>query len=387
MTTLAPASPPTADASPAAGGFLRRNRVWFYVGIAIALALVVAVWASASDPRFSDPLDPQNPDPDGAQALAQVLADEGVEVTIARSADALREARVSPRTAVLVTRTDQLAPSTLDRLRRDTAAAEVVVLVEPPARVLEELQQGVEPTLAAGEVDGDCGDPRFDDLTIVVDRAERYDTGTGCFPSGDGFVLADGPGATSYLGAGDALTNDQVLRGDNAAVALRLLGGEDRLVWYVPSYDDAADDESVSVWDFAPGWLTPSLWLVAFSAGALVLWRGRRLGRLATEPLPVVVRAVETTRSRGRMYRKADDRAYAAAALRAAARRRFGDHLRLGRGVSEADVIRAVAGHAGHTEERVGALLAAHAPVPRTDAGLVRLAQELTQLDREVRTR
>jgi len=378
---------PPADAAPAAtprAGFVRRNRVWFLVGIALVLALALAVWASSGDQEYPAPLDPQNPDPDGAQALAQVLEDEGVDITIARSADDLHDASVDRETTVLVTGTDQLAPSTIRRLRRDTAGADVV-LVEPPHHVLEEVQQGVEPAYSSDKTSGDCDERRFDDLTLTVDSGYGYDTAVGCFRSNGGFVLARGTTATTYFGAGQALTNDQVLRDDNAAVALRLLGEHDRLVWYVPTYDDAADDEAVSLWTFAPGWLEPSLWLAGFAGIALMWWRGRRLGKLASEPLPVVVRAVETTRSRGRMYRRANDRPYAAVALRAASRRRLAEHLRLGRGASEADIITAVARHVGRREEEVGALLAHHAPVPSSDPGLVQLAQELTQLDREVR--
>ena len=267
-----------------------------------ALALGVSAWANSSDPRFSAPLDPQNPDPDGAQAVAQVLEDEGVEVSIVRSADELHDADVATGTTVVVTGTEELAPSTTRRLRGDTAGADVV-LVEPPAYVVEELQASVEPAHASDETSGDCDDSRFDELDLTVDQASSYDTRTGCFPSNDGFVLATGAGTTTYFGAGQALSNDQVLRGDNAAVALRLLGEHDRLVWYVPTHDDADDDEAVSLWTFAPDWIAPSLWLVGFAAIGLILWRGRRLGKLATEPLPVVVRAVETTRSRGRMYR------------------------------------------------------------------------------------
>ncbi|WP_322937932.1 DUF4350 domain-containing protein [Nocardioides bizhenqiangii] len=388
MTTTRTAPPPApplaAGDGPVRAGFLRRNRIWLVVGVALVLALVVSVWATQGDQRYSDPLDPQNPDPDGAQALAQVLGDEGVDVTIVRSADELHDADIDSRTTVLVTGTEQLAESTTRRLRRDAAGAEVV-LADPPDYVVEVLQQDVRSAYADDETSGDCGDERFDDLRLEVDSAASYDTADGCFPSNDGFVLATGADATTYFGAGEALTNDQVLRGDNAAVALRLLGGHDRLVWYLPSYEDAADDETSSVWTFAPDWVLPSLWLVLFSALALMWWRGRRIGKLATEPLPVVVRAVETTRSRGRMYRRADDRPYAAAALRAAGRRRLADHLRLGRGASETEVIGAVARHLGRREEEIGALLAAHAPVPGSDSGLVQLAQELTQLDREVR--
>ena len=387
--TITPSAPPRPARSPPAGaapgrvGFFRRNRVWFAVGVALVLALAVAVWATASDPEYAAPLDPQNPDPDGAQAVARVLEDEGVEVTIVRTADALHDAEVGQGTTVLVTGTGQLAPSTIRRLYDDTGGADVV-LVEPPVYVLEEVQPGVESASASGETSGDCAESRFDDLSVTVDDATGYDTGSGCFPSNGGFVLASGAG-TTYFGAGEALTNDQVLRGDNAAVVLRLLGEHDELVWYVPTYDDAAEDEAVSLWSFAPDWLVPSLWLGSFALIALILWRGRRLGRLASEPLPVVVRAVETTRSRGRMYRRADDRPYAVSAMRAAARRRLADHLRLGRGASESDVITAVALHVGRPEEQIGALLAHHAPVPGSDPGLVQLAQELMQLDREVR--
>ncbi len=388
MTTERTAPPATADVEreeTPPTGFFRRNRVWFLAGFALVLALALAVWASHDDQAYPDPLDPQNPDPDGSQALAQVLEGEGVEVTIVRSADALHDTDVDARTLVLVTGTRQLAPSTVERLRSDTNGADVL-LVEPPAHVVEVLQPGVEPAPAADETAGNCDDDRFADLTVIVDSAYRYDTPDGCFPSNGGYLLARGSGATTFFGAGEALTNDQVLRGDNAAVALRLLGEHDRLVWYLPTYDDADDGEAISLWRFAPEWLAPTLWLAGFAGVALILWRGRRLGKLATEPLPVVVRAVETTRSRGRMYRRADDRPYGASAIRAAARRRLATHLRLGRGATESDIVRAVAHHLGRPEQQVSSLIASDAPAPVSDQGLVQLAQELMQLDREVRS-
>ena len=51
------------------------------------------------------------------------------------------------------------------------------------------------------------------------------------------------------------------------------------------------------------------------------LWRGRRFGPLAVEPLPVVVRASEATRGRARLYRRARAYGRATAALRAASAR------------------------------------------------------------------
>ena len=63
----------------------------------------------------------------------------------------------------------------------------------------------------------------------------------------------------------------------------------------------ATDSTSRSI---APSWFQPGLVLGTSAVVLLCLWRGRRLGRLVPEPLPVIVRAVETTKSRGRMYRK-----------------------------------------------------------------------------------
>ena len=121
------------------------------------------------------------------------------------------------------------------------------------------------------------------------------------------------------------------------------------------------------------------------AAIALLLWRVRRLGALATEPLPVVVKAIETTRSRGRLYRRAGDRAHAAAALRSAARVRAADRLGLGPHADPDALVRDVARRTGQPRDEVEALLGPTAPVPATDHDLITLANRLAELDREVR--
>jgi hypothetical protein len=117
---------------------------------------------------------------------------------------------------------------------------------------------------------------------------------------------------------------------------------------------------------------------------ATAWWRGRRLGPLAVEPLPVAVRAIETTHGRGRLYRRSGDRAHAAQALRQAGRTSAEHHLRLP--ASGTDVlVREVARRTGRAEHDVARLLAEQAPAPRSDDELTRLASDLAQLDREVR--
>ena len=230
-----------------------------------------------------------------------------------------------------------------------------------------------------------CADPAYDGLSVSVDVALTYPVDDGCFRVEEGALLAEPRPGLVLLGAGQALSNDQVLRADNAAVALRLLGSSDRLVWYVPSLDDLRADDGVSLSTLLPDWLRPALWLVAIATVALLLWRARRLGALAIEPLPVAVKAIETTRSRGRLYRKAGDRAHAAAVLRASARVRAAERLRLGSHPDPDTLVRDVARHTGRPVADVDALLGPRAAPPATDHDLITLADQLAELDREVR--
>jgi hypothetical protein len=187
------------------------------------------------------------------------------------------------------------------------------------------------------------------------------------------------------FGADQALTNDQILRADNAAVALRLLGQDERLVWYVPSLDDLVAGDGVSLESLLPRWVQPALALGLVVILTVIVWRARRLGPLATEPLPVVVRAVETTRSLGRLYRRSGDRDHAADSLRRAARARLAERLRLGSATSADVVVREVARRTGRHPDDVARLLGTGGAVPSTDRDLITLARDLAELDREVR--
>lgn len=379
----------TTVATPAGTGFWQRNRIWFAVAAALLVAVAITAWSRSGGPAYGDPLDPENPGPRGGQAVAQVLAEQGVDVTVARSAADLADADPDAGTSVVVTGSQRLSPSTTDHLL-ETAGGARLVLVEPTHAVGGRLSD--DGTRARVEPDGvpaRCA--AYDGLRLTTDEALAWRDVDGCFTIGGAAVLRNvdpaGGGEAVLFGAGQALTNDQVLRGDNAAVALRLLGASDRLVWYVPSYDDATADEATGLADLVPDWIVPGLWLGLAAGVALVLWRFRRLGPLSSEPLPVVVRAVETARSRGRMYHRSNDRGHAARALRAASRRRIAEQLRLGRNPGEDAVITAAHHQTGLPRAELAQLLASTAPAPATDEELVRLADALTDLDDRVTRR
>jgi hypothetical protein len=181
----------------------------------------------------------------------------------------------------------------------------------------------------------------------------------------------------------DSLTNAHVLEADNAALALRLLGQERHLVWYVADATDTPASDGVQLSALLPPWLIPGLWLVFAGVLALVLWRGRRLGPLVTEPLPVVVRAAESTRSRGQIYRSTGDRQHAAAVLVEASRRRLTELVRLPRGAPLDTLVGAVAARTGRDPWTVYEMLSV--PLIAKDSQLVELGQRLTQLENEVR--
>ena len=334
--------------------------------------------------RTTAPLDPDNPDPQGAQAIARVLADEGVEVVVVRDAAAFEATDVDESTTVLVTSTEQLGQSSTDRLLEHGAQADLVV-VDPGPGTTAALGVDTPPYRVSLDEPRTAGCPAYAELELLVDDALEYQDASGCFDGERGSILTEPRPGLQLLGAGQALSNDQVLRADNAAAMLRLLGQHDRLVWYVPSLDDLVGDDGVSLSTLLPDWLRPGLVLGALALLTLVLWRGRRLGPLATEPLPVVVRAIESTRSRGRLYRRSGDRGHAAAVLRAAALTRSADRLGLGRAAPPTTVVAGIARRTGRPIADVEALLGPTATTPTSDHDLIELATRLDELDREVR--
>jgi hypothetical protein len=361
---------------------LARHRTTVLVVAAAVVAVVLTAWLGRGRQAYSAALDPANPDGKGAQALARVLDDQGIAVDVVRSADALDRTAADATTTIVVTSTGSLGRSTTDRLLRHQGQAELVV-VDPGPELVRQLGLSSYPAVVSPSGPVAAGCPAYVGLSLRVTTSEAFET-AGCFRGRGGVLLAEPRRGLTLLGAPSALTNDQILDGDNAAVALRLLGQRSHLVWYVPALADLAGADSVSASSLLPDWLVPALWLLLVTGVALVTWRGRRLGPLAREPLPVEVKAVETTRNLGRLYRRAGDRAHAADALRAAARARLTERLGLPRHPDGGRLVAAVAERTGRPVAEVEGLLGSSAAAPAHDRELTALAHQLTELDREV---
>ncbi|HEX7187596.1 MAG TPA: DUF4350 domain-containing protein, partial [Actinomycetes bacterium] len=188
----------------------------------------------------------------------------------------------------------------------------------------------------------------------------------------------------TVLGNGSPLTNSRFDDEGNAALALGLLGGHDRLVWYLPSLADVPSSAADrSFYDLVPDGVWWGLVQLAVAVLLLALWRARRLGPVVTEPLPVVVRAAEAVEGRARLYRRGGARDTAAEALRDALRSRLAALVGLPPRAEAPTVVDAVAARSRRTQGEVGSLL--YGAAPADDAALVRLADDLDALEREVR--
>jgi hypothetical protein len=389
-----PGSGPPPGSAPTTGaaiGARVRAAGWPLAIVALVLAAVLLTLLTSG--KGNDlPLDPGGVGPSGSRALAQVLDGHGVRVEVERTAAAAANAaNADPGATVLVSRTDLLGDPDVQALRGLASPGRQLVLVAPDQRQLDVLAPGLR------ELDrvSDRVVSRGCDLTEAV-TAGRADAGgstydiadnpqaIGCYPVRGRPTLVVWPstGIATVIGQADLLRNDQLAKEGNAALLIGLLGRSDHLIWFAPS-GEFLTGEQHSLGSLLPPWVRWAVLQLFLVVAVCMIWRGRRLGRLVPEPLPVVVRAVETTEGRARMYRRSRAHARAAATLREATMGRLRERIGLPRHAPSADVIAVVATRTGRPSADVAAMLVG--PPPHDDAGLVRLAQILDQLDREVR--
>ncbi|CAM5282995.1 DUF4350 domain-containing protein [Streptomyces tanashiensis] len=387
------------------------RQVWTRVrGAALVLALILTGGLALATVRSTDAhgaLDPRSSDPHGSRAVAELLKARGVTLTLATTL-AEATAAMDTGTTLLITTPDLLTETqqaTLHSAMKNSTGR--TVLVGAGHASLATLAPGVTaaPSTPVRERTPSCTLPAATRAGSVDLGGERYETAPGataeaCYRS-DGLptlLLLPGPrGGTAtdtvLLGSPDILYNSRLDQRGNASLALQLLGSRPHLVWYLPSLSDTsgaadtpADDTTGNFLALIPsGWLWGTLQL-ALAALLAAIWRGRRLGPLVTERLPVALRASEATEGRARLYRKANARDRAASVLRTATRTRLAPLL----GVPVQDA---------HSPDRLLPALSARlpettadprnllfGPAPADDATLIRLADQLDALEREVRT-
>ncbi|SMH33475.1 protein of unknown function [Rathayibacter oskolensis] len=375
--------------TPTLGALLRRGRVWVVLLSLVAVGTLLLTVATGSTSLAPD-LDVDSAAPDGARAVAQVLRQQGVDVLRADTLDEAVES-VDGGTTILVD-----DPSgVLDESQYARLAADAVVLVQPTGAALDALLPGVAfagAPLEEGALVADCALPAAERAGSLPSGGSTYRVvegdSTGCFPTGDdAFALVSGPspdgGTVTAIGDADLLRNGTVDEAGRAALALGLLGGEDTLVWYRAGVDDLTGAVDPDPADLAPGWVTPALLLLVCVFLASAVWRGRRFGPLAVEPLPVVVHASETARGRARLYARGATRVRALDALRIGTLHRVAAMLGLSPSAGVDEIVSASSDLLGRDPGAVRRLLVSDEP--GDDGALVAASDELLRFESAVR--
>jgi len=367
--------------------------------IVLIVVLTALLWALANSNQRTGLLDPRSPAPGGSLALAELLRDQGVTVAVAETADAAAAALADPAAAtVFVAYGQYLGPVQIGKL----SAAAHVVLIDPSEDARTHYAPGLtvdDDRLSVKDREPNCtlpaavaaGEARMGGVGYRPSGSDASGQVVGCYGSSAAsplIQLSDSGGPTvTVLGSGSALTNERLGQDGNAALAMNLLGGSSQLVWYLPTLGELltslGQQERRSLWELIPsGWKWAML--QALLAGVLfALWRARRLGPVVTEPLPVVVRAAEATEGRARLYRKIKATDRAADVLRAASRDRLAPMVGLTATSDPHALAGAVAHRTGRPAQQIEALL--YGAAPATDEALVKLADDLDSLTREVR--
>lgn len=369
---------------------VKRWRAWRWVLLTLAAVCVVAaVGTYLTAPRPGGRMDPTATGPDGAHALVALLAAGGVDVVVADTVtDVEREMRSG--SLLLIGQSQYITDDAL--LHRLADVPGDLLLVEPTSRARAALAPDIRSGGASTpESKPDCllreansaGSVQFGPTNTfsAASKAVGHHEITSCY--GGALVrYRDGERTVTLVGSTDFMTNGGLSRAGNAALAMNLAGEHARLVWYAPQRVEGDSSSAASIFDLIPDNVSWLVWQLSLAVILVAVWKGRRIGPLVAEDLPVVVRASETVEGRGRLYRSRRARDSAAQALRTAALQRLSPRLGLDPTTPAPAVARAVAQRSGADADSVRHTL--FGPTPATDTDLVALARALDDIERQV---
>ncbi|MFL6180959.1 MAG: DUF4350 domain-containing protein [Actinomycetes bacterium] len=363
----------------------RRWRPWAW-GL-LALAVFAIATALASPTVTKSVYDPQSAAPEGTRALAELLRGQGL--TVERTTDAQRALSAAAGQTLVVAYPQLLPRSAVREL--ESSAADVVLLApvatpEGYLGVVPGERVNHEDRLPACDVAGaiSAGSARSGGVTLVTqDTSQGF---AACYPasgtSGPTMLQATAANGSTQtvFGSAEFMTNEWLDDSGNAALAMNVIGANPDIVWWLPSPVFTGTQPLTSL---LPDGVWPVLAALVILVVAMAAWQGRRLGPVVLEPLPVAVKASETTEGRARIYQRHKTRAQAAHHLRALAESDLAQRLGLPAGSGKPAIVSAVSDATGRSSEQIAGLL--YGPPPERDDDLVTLGRQLADLDLEVR--
>lgn len=355
---------------------------WPIIALCIIGALILIIFSAMRQSGTSGNLSPDSTRPSGGRALAELLKREGVDIVTATSlADVRAQAREG--VTVFIAATDLLSDFQREQL---ADLPSDVVLVGTPYLPFGALTDAVD-TAAEGSsvaVTAQCSQPDAvaasrispprGSMTALRDGVELCFT----FEGSGAYAVWEHNGATwRAIADGTLLSNERLANDGNAALAMRSLGQNPTLVWYLPVYEDSSQ-----FFVYAPAWFRSFMWFALLLTVVAIAYWAPRFGPVATESLPVVVRGGEIVRGVGRLYASRRATEHAAGALRSGTIARLQRQLGLSREAGADATITAIAAASSRPAADLRHLL--YGPAPQRGADLQELASELTRLESEV---
>ncbi|MCD4549729.1 DUF4350 domain-containing protein [Schaalia sp. lx-260] len=351
--------------------------------ITITLCAGIITFFYTADSFDKTPLSPDNPGPQGARALVQVLREHGVKVHVASSArDALVHAQKDH--TILVVPHPWKMPHEISE-----------AFAELPSMTYIGLQQMYDPPFpgvtvypsrsTASEFHASCDLP-------AAQRARTLSSSTygvqlsdpnwiGCFPlEEDVYTYAEGTlqGKWRALFSDSSIvTNQKIAEHGNASLAISTLGRTGSIVWYTPSPADTLDELP----DLTPPFLIPMLFLLGVALLAYGCARGQRLGRLVCEDIPTPVPSAETVIGRARLLKQSGDYGYAAHLLRVKTAEKLASSLGIAHCAAPEEL------HAALTRQGIDEHLTYHllwGKAPETEKEFLALAHSLNELEESI---
>lgn len=295
----------------------------------------------------------------GSMALANVLKDHGVSVYNVTNRSKFEQ--FGPGETVAVTGVQYLRPEDMQTLAK--TGSKVVYLgatVDFPENkwvksTAGRIPEGTLPACSVPEARQVNFSSAWANALLPIDK-----NAIGCYPASETAEQSYGlvetwEGKTRLIFVSDPrfFTNMNLADGANAALAINLLGDR-KTLWWVNGAELSSTEEG-------PSSIAPELFgLVLLVSIAIVVWglgRGRRLGKVIPEKMPIIVHHAEVVYGRARLYRRAGAYTQVANSLRERAAKKLNQLLWMSPTSGTESFYAQTARLTGQSEEQIRQLL------------------------------
>lgn len=343
----------------------------FTYTLLLLIVILLSVWMFKSESKLSQvPFSPDNPKENGTMALSEVLRNKGTNLQIIDSIEDTYYA--SEKDAIVVINPQNIPKDRLQELEEN--GYNDIFFMNTYNAQFQDIEEINSSKLT--EIKAQCKTESFNTetkisgsfLSLKIDEEKISDSDieykiNKCFP-----IELDGETSyayiekisdtykTSYIADPSIFTNKEITKSSNAAVALNLFNKYKNIYWYMPTKAEFEDPSNAAP-PLTPSWAGQIFLLICIATIFLLLAKGKRLGFVIKENLPVVVKFEETNTGKANLYRKNNDQDYTANILRTYHIQKLAKLVRINPQINKEEFIRAVSEKANIKYEDVEKIL------------------------------